>query len=213
MGRTRMTPFSLATAVVLGIVAIGAAITALPTDLVGGGGPQAATAIANDGDAFAKLFREGVDFLKQGRTHEAIIVLEAANQLKPQVPEVPVNLGFAYLARGKHEIARRHFEKALEIKADQVNAYYGLGMALQQAGDVEAALGALRTFLHFEKEESPFWRKAAAAVWEMEDERRRKQTGASMELPPGSVALPERQRVRTYDEIRRNAPSTAEDSR
>lgn len=212
MGSALTSPLNLSAAVVLGVVAIGAAITALPGDLASGDAPGM-TSATDDDATFARLFKEGVGFLEQGRTHEAIIVFEAANQLKPQMPEVPVNLGFAYLARGKADIARRHFEHALELKPDQVNAYYGLGMALQQAGDIEASLGALRTFLHFEKESSPFWRKAAAAVWEMEDERRRKQEGASNDLPPGSVALPDKRPVRTFDEIRKDYIPSAEGSK
>lgn len=212
MGSALATRLNLSAAVVLGFVAIGLGIVALPADLATGGEPGNAEATKDDA-TFDRLFKEGVGFLQQGRTHEAIIVFEAANQLKPQMPEVPVNLGFAYLARGKHEIARRHFEAALELKPDQVNAYYGLGMALQQAGDVDAALGALRTFLHFEKETSPFWRKAAAAVWEMEDERRRKVEGASNDLPPGAVALPEKTPVRTYDEIRKDRVASGEERR
>lgn len=172
MDTLRLNPLTLTAAVVIGVAAIGAAITALPGDAPAPAAPVAAEPAADDG--FGRLFREGVEFLKQGRTHEAIIVFEAANQLKPHMPEVPVNLGFAYLARDKHDVARRHFEHALELKPDQANAYYGLASALDGLGDLEGALGSLRTFVHLEKGDTPFRAKAMAGIWELEEKLKAK---------------------------------------
>lgn len=172
MGRLRWSPAMLGGAVVIAVAAIGSAISVLP------GEPAAPAVSAPADDGFGRLFNEGVEFMKQGRTHEAIIVFEAANQLKPQMPEVPVNLGFAYLARGNFQVALRHFEHALELKPDQANAYYGLAEALDGLGDPEGGLGAMRTFIHLEKIDSPFRNKAMAAVWELEEQVKQKRATA-----------------------------------
>lgn len=204
MSRSRPSPAIVAGAIGLGILGLGLAISASPFEPARSV-PSASAPSGNKG-AFDNLFKQGVQYLSEGRTHQAIVVLEAARSLGPKVPEVAVNLGFAHLARGDHAVARNHFERALELKPDQINAYYGLGMALEAEGDIEMALGAMRTFLHFEPEGTEYWRRAGAAVWEWDDRLRRQREGASNELPAGAVSLPEKMPVRTYDDIRRGAP-------
>lgn len=154
---------------------------------------------------FKKLFEDGVGFMREGRVHEAIVVFEAARKRQPNVPEVPANMGFAHLAAKNYPAAQREFERALEVSPRQINAYYGLAMAAEPQGDVELALGAIRTFLHFEPEGSPFWRKAAAAEWEWQEALRVKRGGDPIAIPPGSVGATDKKPVTTPEELRKDA--------
>ncbi len=119
---------------------------------------------------FDRNFRAGVVRLREGRVHSALLAFEAARVIKPHQPEVLVNMGFAYLATGRFADARMNFERALQIRGGQVNAYYGLAGALRGVGDLEGALGAMNVFLHFAAPDHPFQTRAQAAVWELEAE-------------------------------------------
>ncbi len=84
----------------------------------------------------------------------------------PHVPEAHVNLGFAYLGLGQPEKAESAFEQALELRRQQANAYYGLGLVYESRNDLDSAGDAMRTFIHLAPEDDPFLRKARAALWE-----------------------------------------------
>ena len=43
-------------------------------------------------------------------------------------------------------------------------------MALEGGGDLEGAVGAMRTFVHLSRQDDPFIPKARAALWEWQDE-------------------------------------------
>ena len=166
--------------------------------------PVPAVEAAKGDPAFERLFKEGVELMRQGRAHEALVVLEAARKRQPGVPEVPANMGFVHLAAKNYEAAQRNFEQALTVSSRQVNAYWGLAMAAHGQGDLELALGAMRTFEHLEKPDSPFSRKAAAAIWEWEEELIVKQGGKPLEIPEGAVGASDKKPVRTYDELRKD---------
>ena len=64
--------------------------------------------------------------------------------------------------------AQSHFTRAMELNAFQANAYYGLAICLEELGDLEGALGSMRSFIHLAKQDNPFLRKARSALWEWE---------------------------------------------
>lgn len=167
---------------------------------------QAASPVGPSGHdpEFARLFADGVAYMRQGQIHEAIIVFDAARKRQPEIPEVMVNLGFLHLARKDFKSAETAFGDALTLHPGQVNAYYGLALALEGRGDLEQALGAMRTFEHLEPETSPFHRKASAAVWEWEEQLRLRRDGKPMEIPPGAVSLPDKQPVTSPEQLRRD---------
>ncbi|WP_431856903.1 tetratricopeptide repeat protein [Azospirillum sp.] len=130
-------------------------------------GPAPAAAPAPGDDAFRDHFTAGVEYLRQGRPHEALVSFNAASHLRPHVPEVFVNIGFAQATMGKHGDAAEAFDRALQIKPDQTNAYFGLAVALEGMGRLEEALGAMRTFEHLTpREDEKFRVLAASAIWE-----------------------------------------------
>jgi tetratricopeptide (TPR) repeat protein len=90
-------------------------------------------------------------------------------ELAPRLPEAHVNLGFAQLGQQRPGPARTTFENAVGLNPAQANAYYGLAMAHEGLGDLELALGAMRTYLHLARAENEsHLRRARAAIWEWE---------------------------------------------
>ncbi len=118
--------------------------------------------------SFDRLFEEGVSHLRSGAADSAIRAFGRAHHLQPGVPEVHVNLGYAYLTLERFEAAQTAFGAALDLRPAQVNAYYGLAVSLERSGDRAAALGAMRSYVHLSSDQDPFKRKALAAIWEWE---------------------------------------------
>jgi len=127
--------------------------------------PAETAGAAGDPD-FDGLFRAGVARLREGRPHAAVKAFEEARQRQPHVPEVYVNLGFAYAALGVPDAARQAFERAIDLRPGQANAYFGLAESSERLGDLETALGAMRSYIHLTPEDDPYRRRAMAAVWE-----------------------------------------------
>jgi len=141
---------------------------------------------------FDRLFELGIDALRTGDAHAAARAFEAARQRQPHVPEVYVNLGFAYLALGQPAAAKSAFESAIGMRTGQTNAFFGLAESNERLGDIEGALGAMRTYVHLAAPDDRYRRKAAAAIWEWQSEIDRKRAAADTAGPavPADVATP-----------------------
>jgi Flp pilus assembly protein TadD len=94
-------------------------------------------------------------------------------ELAPSIPEVHVNMGFALVGLGRHREARDFFASAIELRRSQANAYFGLALAEEGNGDLAAAQGAMRSYLHLSRADDPHRTKARAALWEWEAARGR----------------------------------------
>ena len=142
-------------------------------------------AISNPFDA---AFRQGVAALRAGDAHAALRAFDTARAIRPHIPSVHFNIGFSLLALDRPEDARRQFLTGLEIRASEASGYFGLAEAEEALGNLEAARGAMRTYLHLARpEDSHFRRRAAAALWEWS------------ERPPsaaGSGAIPKTEDIR-----------------
>jgi cytochrome c oxidase subunit I len=132
-----------------------------------------------------RKFAEGVRQLAARDYQAAASALHRVLELAPQMPEAHVNMGFAMIGLQKPEMARDFFEAALSLRTAQMNAYYGLAVALEATGDLEGALGAMRTYVHRGQPDDPFIRKANAAIWEWETAlaKTRRDSSAPMTVP------------------------------
>lgn len=116
-----------------------------------------------------RLFDAAVLLLHGRRFDEARVLLLRVIELSPALPEAHANLGFALLGLQQPEAARVAFERAIALRPAQANAYYGLALAQESLGDLELALGAMRSYLHLGRSESDeHQRRARAALWEWE---------------------------------------------
>jgi len=115
-----------------------------------------------------RRFQQGVVMLHAKQYDDAIAAFHRVLALAPEMPEAHVNMGFALIGSERHAAARDFFESATSLRANQINAYYGLAVALEGLGDLPGAIGAMRTYTHLSRPEDPYRRKAEAALWEWE---------------------------------------------
>lgn len=156
------------------VVMIGLTVTYLPSWLA------AAPAAKAPGDArvahvqektdaeINMRFEQGVAMLNAKEYEHALTAFHRVLQLAPSLPEAHVNTGFTLIGLKRYAIARDFFESAIELRKDQVNAYYGLAEALEGLNDIPGALGAMRTYVHLAPADDPYRKRAEAAVWEWE---------------------------------------------
>lgn len=111
-------------------------------------------------------FQQGVIMLHARQYEHAMTAFHRVLQLAPEAPDAYVNMGFALIGLQRYKEARDFFDSATLLRRNQVNAYYGLAIALEGMGDLPAAVGAMETYLHLTKTDDPYRRKAEAALWE-----------------------------------------------
>jgi hypothetical protein len=116
-------------------------------------------------------FDQAVVMLHAKQYEHAAAALHRVLELDPAIPEAHANMGFAMIGLGRFDVARDFFEGAIELRPMQANAYYGLAEALEGTGDMEGAMGAMRTYVHLSSPDDPFLPKARAAIWEWETQR------------------------------------------
>lgn len=116
-------------------------------------------------------FKRGIVMLHARRYEEAAVSYHAVLKLAPRLPEAHVNMGFALLGLERAAAAVDFFLSAIELRPQQANAYYGLAVSYEKLQDVEAARGAMRTFIHLAEADNQYLPKARAALWEWESER------------------------------------------
>ncbi|NMG75735.1 tetratricopeptide repeat protein [Aromatoleum diolicum] len=111
-------------------------------------------------------FEQGVMMLHMKQYEFALTAFHQVLALEPKLPEAHVNMGFALLGLKQWRGARDFFESAIELRRDQMNAYYGLAIALEGQGDMPGAMGAMQTYLHRAAADDPFRARAESALWE-----------------------------------------------
>lgn len=175
--------------------ALGLALTAALV-LAGGAGlaalaplhePQAETGAAGEA-ATQRHFDAAVLLLHARRFDDALAQLRRVLELSPGLPEAHANVGFALLGLQRPEAARDAFERAIALRAGQANAYYGLALAHESLGDLELALGAMRSYVHLGRgQDEEHLRRARAAMWEWEAQLAQRGATVSRTFPiPGS---------------------------
>jgi tetratricopeptide (TPR) repeat protein len=117
-----------------------------------------------------RRFEQGVVMLHARQYDHALTAFHRVMQLAPEMPEAYVNTGFALIGMKRYREARDFFESATQLRRNQVNAYYGLAIALEGLGDLPGALGAMQAYTHLAKADDPFMRKAESAIWEWREQ-------------------------------------------
>ncbi len=117
-----------------------------------------------------RRFAQGVALLNAKQFDAAASELARVIELAPQMPEAHVNMGFAMLGVQRYRVAHDFFSAAIDLNLHQLNAYYGLAVALEGLRDLPGALGAMRSYVHRSKADDAYLTKANAALWEWEAE-------------------------------------------
>ncbi|MGE5650115.1 MAG: cbb3-type cytochrome c oxidase subunit I [Bacillota bacterium] len=145
------------------------------------------------------MFSDAVAALNARQYEVAVEALHRVLALVPQMPEAHVNMGFALIGLQRFDRARDSFEAAIDLRNSQVNAYYGLAIALEGLHDLPGALGAMRAYVHLSKPDDPYLAKANSAIWEWEAElqKHKKNDSQQVALPKlgnGGIAYPIREK-------------------
>jgi len=117
-------------------------------------------------DELTQRFEQAIMMLHAKQYEHAITALHRVIQLSPRMPEAYVNMGYALLGLKRYHAAHDFFRTATDLNPYQANAYWGLAVALENGGDLKAALGAMRIFIHLAEPGNPFVRRARSAIWE-----------------------------------------------
>ena len=117
-----------------------------------------------------QLFATAVRYMQQRDYQQALNLWHRALLMAPDIPEIKVNMGFSLYELGEYATARDFFIDAMEQNAYQANAYYGLAITSEKMGDLEGALGAMRSYIHLaaDDQDEKFVRLARSALWEWE---------------------------------------------
>lgn len=115
-------------------------------------------------------FQQAVVMLHAKQYDNAITALHRVLELAPKMPEAHVNMGYALVGLEQYEAARSFFLAAIELNPRQANAYYGLALADEARGDLESALGGMRSYLHLSAADDPHRVRARSAIWEWEEQ-------------------------------------------
>ena len=139
-------------------------------------------------------FDQAASLLHAGQHEYAIKALDQVIKIQPRLPEAHVNLGFAYLGIEDYQASAISFSRAIDLRPEQINAYYGLAAALEGMKDYEGALGAMRSYIHLTSPNDPYLPKARAAIWEFETQLGREpsvtQQGNNMQFDSRRLVSP-----------------------
>jgi tetratricopeptide (TPR) repeat protein len=134
--------------------------------------PQVAAAASQDHARQMRLaevdrrFSSGVVLLSGRNFDLAASEFHRVLELAPKMPEAHVNMGFALLGSRRYAVAKDFFSAAIDLNTGQLNAYYGLALALEGLDDLPGARGAMRSYIHLARADDPYVTRANAALWE-----------------------------------------------
>lgn len=118
----------------------------------------------------------------------AIQPLEALIQLDTGAAKPHLLMGLALEGAGNFELARKYYEAAIDRDPLLADAYFGFASSSESLGDLESALGGMRSFLHVQKDNDPYRLRATqarSAIWEWESKLGRGPWGPTKGIPPG----------------------------
>ena len=151
------------------VIAAGGALVAAFSDSMAVGSSVMRTPITAKAPVNPEVhqrFQQGVMMLHAKQHEHALTAFHRVIELVPDMPEAHVNMGYALLGLQRYDAARQFFEGAIALRTQQLNAYYGLAVALEGMRDLPGAIGAMRTYAHLAGPDDPYLRKAEAALWE-----------------------------------------------
>lgn len=117
-------------------------------------------------------FEQGVAMLHMRQYEYAVTAFHEVLGIAPTMPEAHVNMGFALLGLEQWKAAADFFDSAIDLRREQLNAYYGLAIALEALGDMPGAIGAMQSYLHRAPTEDAYRKSAEAALWEWRERDR-----------------------------------------
>lgn len=144
-----------------------------------------------DWDQARQILKQAEGMLKQRQVEKAIATLNESVELLRKYPETYLLLGRALEAKKDYATARDFYNAAIDRDPYMADAYWGFATASEGLNDLEAALGAMRNYLHMEPNRDPGRLRIAqarSALWEWEAKLARGPWGETKGIPPGFTA-------------------------
>lgn len=152
---------------------------------------QPASAPARIPDA-GDLLLDAAGVLLRARNHDqAIELLNRNRETLRERAEAYLLLGRALEGKRDNATARDFYLAALDRNPMLADAYWGVATTSENLGDLEFALGAMRSYLHTERDPDPRRlriNQARSAIWEWESKLGRGEWGPTRGIPPGFSA-------------------------
>lgn len=138
-----------------------------------------------------KILKETREKIRAKRYDEAIAFLHAAREQVQHDPRSYMTMARALEGKGDYDTARDFYAAAVDKDPYLADAYFGYATASEALGDLEAAIGGMRNFLHVQPNPDPGRLKIAqarSAIWEWESKLGRGAWGPTKGIPPGFTA-------------------------
>lgn len=135
--------------------------------------------------------------IKAKRYDAAIVMMNDARELLKADTRSYLLMANALEGKKDYGIARDFYVAAIDRDLLYADAYWGVATTSEALGELDTALGAMRSFLHVQPNADPEKLKivqARSAIWEWESKLGRGIWGATKGIPPGFTA----------DELRRD---------
>lgn len=135
-----------------------------------------------------KIMQVAKTQMRAKRYDEAIVTLhEARELLKPDLRAYML-MARALEAKKDYDTARDFYGAVIDRDPYQADAYWGIATTSEAMGELDAAVGAMRNFLHVQPNADPQKLKivqARSALWEWESQLGRGPWGPTKGIPPG----------------------------
>lgn len=138
-----------------------------------------------------ELLRSAEKSIRASRFDEAMATINRAGPIDPQHAPTYLTMGHALAGKRDFAQARRYYEAAINFDPLYADAYFAHAAASEQLGELETALGGMRSFLHVVKNPDPYRLQVAqarSAIWEWEAKLGRGEWGKTGGIPPGFTA-------------------------
>jgi tetratricopeptide (TPR) repeat protein len=135
-----------------------------------------------------KLLKESAGDVKAKRYDQALRKLDAARPAILAYPEAFVLVGRSLEGKKEYADAQAFYNAALDRDPTLAEAYWGMATTAEAMGDLEMALGGMRSFLKTVPDPDPFRLKVAqarSAIWEWESQLGRGPWGPTRGIIPG----------------------------
>jgi tetratricopeptide (TPR) repeat protein len=150
---------------------------------------ESKTPPANPEQAEARtILKDAAKAIQAKRYDAALLMLDAARPKIQQQAESYLLVGRALEGKKDHTTARDFYNAALDRNPELAEAYWGMATTSEVLGDLETALGGMRSFLHTVPNKDPNYIKnaqARSAIWEWEAQLGRGPWGPTKGIIPG----------------------------
>jgi tetratricopeptide (TPR) repeat protein len=153
--------------------------------------PSAADRPPTERERANAAIKEAARQLKAKRPDDAIRTINSEQAALRNDPRAYYYLAKALLARGDAATARDFYLKSIDLNPSMADSYFGYAEASEAEGDLESALGGMRSFIHVSRDADPYRLRIAqarSAIWEWEAKLGRGPWGPTRGIPPGFTA-------------------------